>query len=290
MKKTTKILGWDAARNSKDNGFCLLTISERNILVEIKEWDIDDPSISEEFESLDFICVDIPLGWPIAFQREWENGHPPANQFSDDGFDRTFKRATDRFIKATTKTQVLEVGAEKIARASVQTIHRLNSLVPNWREHTAVHTIDMNLNHTQVLEVYPRATIENIRLQKAYPEKKTKNGMISRSYVEKVLTDISNQQILLFWPPSMLDEFEQADNLVNGHQFDAFIAAITGLMIFQGHEDYSFFGCMDIKMVMDRVNTSDYIQKKGYIDYIKENDLQSAYLEGWIWVPFKKLP
>lgn len=288
MSDTITILGWDAASSHKDNGFCLLSLTKNNIKVEIKDWNVDNLPPEVNFLMLDLICIDIPLGWPLSFQNNWHSEFPPANQNAFDGFDRTFKRATDRFIKATTKAQVLEIGADKIARAALQTIHRLNQLLPSWKNYLITDVPELDPQLPKILEVYPKATIENIRVGDEYPTKDSDNGMISIEYVTQVLTDIEKQGILRFHIPDLLKIFSTSGNKINGHQFDAFIAAITGLMIYQGHDDYEFIGSQQFHKVLSMSNDSKFVIDKGYYNYITSDDLREAHKEGWIWVPYKK--
>ena len=62
------------------------------------------------------IAIDAPLGWPASLAAELST-HRAGEAFASEK-DAMFRRATDRYVKALTGKNPLEVGADKIARAA----------------------------------------------------------------------------------------------------------------------------------------------------------------------------
>jgi len=104
------------------------------------------------------IAVDAPLGWPKAMPTSLSTHL--AGQAVETTAHEMFRRYTDNHVRSTyAGAQPLDVGADRIARASWRALHvlqflrrRLNRSIPlAWRNE--------NINDTVAIEVYPAATL-----------------------------------------------------------------------------------------------------------------------------------
>jgi hypothetical protein len=70
-----------------------------------------------------------------------------------------FRRQTDRFIKARTGKQPLDVGADRIARTAFAALALLNRLRSSLKDEIPLAWDHRNRPHWSVIEVYPAATL-----------------------------------------------------------------------------------------------------------------------------------
>lgn len=142
------------ARAALKDGQCTITFagvcpSEKRVVNVLADW------MSGEDRVL--LALDAPLGWPQAMGRalaKHRAGEPLPDLAND-----LFRRETDRFVKARTGKQSLDVGADRIARTAHSALKLLTDLrkmsglaiplawSPSYSERVAA------------IEVYPAATL-----------------------------------------------------------------------------------------------------------------------------------
>lgn len=236
------------------------------------------------------LCIDCPLGWPMAFQKGFKNRGPSIASTENVDVDDVFLRLTDRVILQALKKRPLEVAADRLARAAVRTLHRLDEMNTNWSEQIAFNHQQLSQVTFRIAEVYPAATIASTK--KLSTVKGNKSNAYRREYVAELLDALFESPSLrvgkLTPPPKRTKHAELRQLIIdklsyNGnesiqslthyssHALDAFIAAWTGCLV--SHDSWkstfpeaipSSFKALDINATFN------------------ESQTQS---EGWIWAP-----
>jgi predicted nuclease with RNAse H fold len=104
------------------------------------------------------IAIDAPLGWPAALGRVL--GSHRAGQLLPASANELFRRRTDRWVKQVIGKQPLDIGADKIARASWQALNVLDQLrSESGRPIPLAWRPDFD-EAVAVIEVYPAASLE----------------------------------------------------------------------------------------------------------------------------------
>ena len=103
------------------------------------------------------IAIDAPLGWPIALGEQLARHY--AGGSIGGAAHAMFRRTTDRFIKAKTGKQPLDVGADRIARTAFAALALLTRLRSVLSDQIPLAWSPSNRSHWSVIEVYPAATL-----------------------------------------------------------------------------------------------------------------------------------
>ena len=159
------IIGIDCAAQPENVGIALGRRSQGATRVEMvysgkrKGWDVERMAdlIEKEASSSILLALDAPLGWPQALAEtlpaHFAGSAPrfPANEM--------FRRRTDDVVKEKLNKQPLDVGADKIARATHAALRFLGSL----REATGLAVplawAPGHATGVSAIEVYPAATL-----------------------------------------------------------------------------------------------------------------------------------
>lgn len=165
------IIGLDAASQRSNFGYAVAWLGNGNLVIEEaglleSEDDGEDRILSlgrrlaGASEAL--IAVDAPLGWPAEMGRvlaAHRAGFPiPLPK------DQMFRRVTDRFVAQTFGKTPLEVGADKIARASHEALRVLGQLRADSGKPIPL-AWNPQVDEACVIEVYPAATLKARRLR-----------------------------------------------------------------------------------------------------------------------------
>lgn len=113
------------------------------------------PAIQKEPRVL--LAIDAPLGWPQALGASV--AHHVAGASLNASKDKIFRRQTENVVKRVTGKTALEVGADKIARATHSALSVLNEL----RIHTGQPiplAWSIRFRGAAAIEVYPGATLQ----------------------------------------------------------------------------------------------------------------------------------
>jgi predicted nuclease with RNAse H fold len=163
-----RLIGLDAASDWRNFGYAIGTYSSGSAIQIDATGLLGDrrgqapqlTAIVEILKNADavLIAIDAPLGWPSAHG----HGHGLADHAAGAALAHTklelFRRRTDDFVKQLTGKQPLEVGADRIARAThaaLDVIEQLRraagkSIPPAW---------DREFRDAALIEVYPAATL-----------------------------------------------------------------------------------------------------------------------------------
>ena len=164
------------------------------------------------------LAVDAPLGWPAAL------GTALATHRAGDAIlvasHALFRRKTDTIVKAETRQQPLDVGADRIARTAVAALtllaeirRRLDAEIPlAW----SVPPSDGNY----AIEVYPAATLAQL-------------GLVPRSYKKR---EQVGTRMALFDTLRSVAELDSISAVAEAHAdaFDAAICVIAGADFLRG--------------------------------------------------------
>lgn len=157
------LIGLDAASNRKKFGWALAELHGSTASLEdfglLADGDARLPErLVAALKDPDgaLVAIDAPLGWPALLGETL--AHHRAGNVVDGAKDELFRRSTDKVVQRTTGKRPLEVGADRIARASVEALAVLGELrvrsgkaLPlSWASADAVD---------RVIEVYPGATL-----------------------------------------------------------------------------------------------------------------------------------
>lgn len=103
------------------------------------------------------LALDAPLGWPISMGAALI-GHS-AGAIPSAAADCMFQRQTDRLIRKKIDKKPLEVGAQLIARTAHATLRHLDQIRENLGSVVPLAWDPARIEGTQVMEVYPAATL-----------------------------------------------------------------------------------------------------------------------------------
>ena len=193
------VIGIDCAAQPEDAGFALGVHTADGPRIEQvwsgkrRRWDKSVDQVAERIDDTIgtsiLIALDAPLGWPQALG-EALLGHSAG---AAPGFeaDEMFHRRTDDVVRERLDKRPLEVGADKIARAS----HRALWFLDQVRERTGLEVPlawePGPVTGVKAIEVYPAATLIT---HGHMPEKSYKSGVQARRMrqciVSKMAEDI----------------------------------------------------------------------------------------------------
>ncbi|GGH65910.1 DUF429 domain-containing protein [Phaeocystidibacter marisrubri] len=245
-----RIIGWDAASKWRNNGIfeANYDLKEFNLKEAPKEINVSDLKniLSCPLENT-IIAIDMPLAWPIAFQKEWNSNSPRESTTckrcpkENRPNENIFRRKTEQWVAKEKYINPLEVTAQPLAKAAFKTCKRLSKyFTVDWFE----DVIRTNGATSGILEVYPAAS-----LNKSFPVTKKLPKKGSNEYKSEVQRYLS--QVDPAFAPAM-------NKTMNHHQIDALLCIAT---------------------------TIQYLRKECQPpgDTICDDCL---FKEGWIWVPF----
>ncbi len=161
-KIAVNVIGVDCAAQPKNVGLALGTWHREEKSILKTERGETWPDIVEIIASWasgpTLLSFDAPLGWPtplgIALQ-----GHT-AGEAIPEKADRLFRRQTDDVVYKVIKQRSLDIGADKIARASWSALRLLGDLREAMNQAISMCWEPTSLVGVQVIEVYPAATLK----------------------------------------------------------------------------------------------------------------------------------
>ena len=158
------LIGLDAASQLSNFGFAIgsvesdkVSIKEAGIIGD-DEYAIED-MIANHLRDADraVVAIDAPLGWPAALGNALVP-HAAGDNLSVEK-NSLFKRNTDKTVRSVTGKNPLEIGADKIARATHTALEVLNRLRKKSRL-TLPLLWSTEFSGAGVIEVYPGATLK----------------------------------------------------------------------------------------------------------------------------------
>lgn len=235
-----KIIGIDAASRQTDIGLAIGTAERVN-----GRWRADISAIRTPGPTEDFyrilrrwfddsvgpflVAVDAPLGWPATFQNALE-GHragqalgdideperPRSMTGDDDNIkahsNALFRRHTDLFIEDKLGKRPLEIGADRIARASSAMLYRLNvedfGLQMVWTPEVFTSP-ERDPSLRGMIEVYPAATLQTLDSDLTSPSYKRSSESAKRQR-QKIVAHLTSLDSLTV--PDSLHQVLAADD------------------------------------------------------------------------------
>ena len=245
------IVAIDCASRLPNMGFCVgtweagkLSLIEETVLVGEEEKNLNpgehdkelfaaflnkkDTPILKALEGQENVlfALDAPLGWPLAMQQAFANGHAPGEVFASDK-DRMFSRESDRMIQERFLKKPLEVGADRIARAGHSALRMLQTFRELCGKEIEMAWEPGKVRGWQAIEVYPAATFwvydpadPPTKKQKAHQGRRKKET----SKIEEVLINEGVD----------ITPFTQAGN---DHVWDAGLCLLAGRDFASGRSD-----------------------------------------------------
>jgi len=103
------------------------------------------------------LALDTPLGWPRDIGITLATHK--AGEFIDRNANMLFRRETDRKVRKMVGVQSLDVGADRIARTALAALKLLDDIRTKTKLPIPLAWEPKDLKRTQVIEVYPAATL-----------------------------------------------------------------------------------------------------------------------------------
>lgn len=180
----------------------------------VAEWIRDSPG-----ETL--VAIDAPLGWPaplsVALHRH--RAGTPVGSCAN----RLFRRSTDVLVHEAIGKRPLDVGADRIARTAHAALDRLDELRATTGLALALAWDPDEVRGTQVIEVYPAATLRAHGL----PSEGYKKGNDSdhRGVRERILEMLAGVTV---------DEFSRSVAVTNADALDAVVCVLAAADFVRG--------------------------------------------------------
>lgn len=219
------IVGIDCATDPRSVGLALGVLDAGQLHISQTELGSSSPEIATRIaEWLSpitpaLIALDAPLGWPEPLGRTLTT-HQAGNPVTEEA-NLLFRRATDRYIKAQTGKQPLDVGADRIARTAVAALTLLDRIrAATGQEIPLAWSPDVTT--LSAIEVYPAGTLTAHGLPN---QSYKRNQPDHRQVREQILKSLRNWVTVENATPLL----ENADIL------DAALCCVAGADFLRGH-------------------------------------------------------
>ncbi|MCA9179892.1 MAG: DUF429 domain-containing protein, partial [Planctomycetales bacterium] len=170
------------------------------------------------------VAIDAPLGWPDGLRQligEHQAGQSPHSCLSK---NLAFRRYTDDVVRRTKVP--LEIGADKIARATFEALRVLGELRTQTGKEIPL-AWDPSFDGSSAIEVYPGATLVARKLAFG-PYKKPGQKPARRQMIEKLLAN----GLIAFLPDLIAQAAVDDDNVL-----DALLCLVAGRDFLLGNCD-----------------------------------------------------
>lgn len=166
------LIGLDAASDPENFGYAIGRWTRGTVHIEstgvlglspcLDEGAVPQPDVSEILGVMrrserGLVAVDAPLGWPMAMGSALAT-HQAGDFIAEARKENFFRRRTDRLLRERGMGNPLEVGADRIARATHQALNVLHKLGSSMRPVPLAWSVDFP--EWAVIEVYPAATLK----------------------------------------------------------------------------------------------------------------------------------
>jgi hypothetical protein len=221
------VVGVDAAAAKRKTGIALGHIEGDTVkVVTVRKMRSMEDAVETVAEWVEqgacLICIDAPLGWPLALGRELSQHD--AGQEIDVGNHDLFRRRTDLHIKRLTKKTPLDVGADRIARTAHASLRFLGRLRARLGMALPLPIEAGPVSEPSAIEVYPGGTLAALGV--AYrPYKRPEQGP-SRTALRQLLAETHG---LAVCKPEDAEAMDASDDLL-----DAAICLLAGAAFLAG--------------------------------------------------------
>lgn len=222
---TITIIGIDCATEPKKVGLAKARLYQGRLTIDAAQTGTGDKELAQLIlewipdRQPTLLALDAPLGWPdalgaaLATHQAGMAIERPANQL--------FRRETDRFIKAQTGKQPLDVGADRIARTATAALHLLSRIRQLTGQSIPLAWVP-NIAGLAAIEVYPAGTLTGYGLTNGgYKDVSAEHRHIRASLIEQL--------------PSWVAIAEPAPLIANADILDAALCCLAGANFLQGN-------------------------------------------------------
>lgn len=219
------IVGIDCATDPRSVGIALGELHNGQLHISQAELGSSSPDIATRIaqwlpnDSPALLALDAPLGWPEPMGRTLQ-AHQAGNPATQET-NLFFRRVTDRYIKATTGKQPLDVGADRIARTAVAALSLLER-IRTVTDHEIPLAWSPEISTLSAIEVYPAGTLTAHRLpNQSYKKNEPKHRQVREQIIGAL--------------PSWVTMENTASLLENADILDAALCCVAGADFLRGH-------------------------------------------------------
>lgn len=218
------VVGIDAAAQPKNIGLARGTVASSNFAIDAVAIGSTRDEIADIIASwcddTTLIAIDAPLGWPAGLTRNLK-GHRAGEVFHVEP-NSMFRRRTDDFIHEAIGKRPLDVGADKIARASHSALDILGR-VRRQLDQPIPLAWDPAESGLQAIEVYPAATlVSRGLLEKGYKGSQADKVAARRSLVASLGKEVE------------IGARSRTRAISSDHVLDAILCVVAGFDFVEG--------------------------------------------------------